>query len=42
MWLLADNPSYSSKLIIPFFKEWTQGSWLVLWSFPDFVMGGGL
>ena len=38
MWLLADNPSYSSKLIIPFFKEWTPDLGWFYVPFGIFVM----
>ncbi len=38
MWLLVDNPSYSSRLIIPFIKEWTPDlGWLYV-PFGMFVM----
>ncbi|MBQ3059460.1 MAG: phospho-N-acetylmuramoyl-pentapeptide-transferase [Desulfovibrio sp.] len=38
MWFLMDNPAYSSKLFIPFFKDWTFDlGWLYL-PFGVFVM----
>lgn len=41
MWLLWENPAYSSKLAIPFFKDWTADlGWLYL-PFGVFLMVAG-